>query len=152
MPYWRNMEYLHFCTPSSAPYTVDVAMERHTPILCTRLRKQNYVEECTASAADMASPALYDFRGRISEHPLDRSFAWSLDRKFMWTRRAHRWVLPVLRYPRNMVIYHNPHIGVIFMVILLIFIIQNYPNFFSKYHPEFTIRVIYPFIFNLGEF
>ena len=64
----------------------------------------------------------------------------------------HRRVLPVLRYPRNMVIYHYPLIGVIFMVILLIFIIQNYPNFFSKYYPKFTIQVIYPFIFNLGEF
>ena len=35
----------------------------------------------------------------------------------------HIRVLPVLRYPRNMVIYHYPLIGVIFMVILLIFII-----------------------------
>ena len=64
----------------------------------------------------------------------------------------HRRVSPVLRYRRNMVIYHFPLIGVIFMVILLIFIIQNYPNFFSKYYPKFTIWVIYPFIFNLGEF
>ena len=64
----------------------------------------------------------------------------------------HRRALPVLRYPRNMVIYHYPLIGVIFMVILLISIIQNYPNFFSKYYPKFTIWVIYPFIFNLGEF
>ena len=37
----------------------------------------------------------------------------------------HIRVLPVLCYPRNMVIYHYPLIGVIFMVILLIFIIQN---------------------------
>ena len=29
----------------------------------------------------------------------------------------HRRVLPVLCYPRNMVIYHYPLIGVIFMVI-----------------------------------
>ena len=42
----------------------------------------------------------------------------------------HRWVLPVLRYPSNMVIYHYPLFWVILMVILLIFIIQNYPNFF----------------------
>ena len=64
----------------------------------------------------------------------------------------HRRVLPVLRYPRNIFIYQYPLIGVIFMVILLIFIIQNYPNLFSKYYPKFTIWVIYPFIFNLGEF
>ena len=64
----------------------------------------------------------------------------------------HRRVLPVLRYPRHTVIYHYPLIGVIFMVVLLIFIIQNYPIFFSNYYPKFTIRVIYPFIFNLGEF
>ena len=70
---------------------------------------------------------------------------------FIWGGR-HRRVLPVLRYPRNMVIYHFPLIGVIFMVILLIFIIQNYPNFFSKYYPKSTIRLIYPFIFNLGKF
>ena len=54
--------------------------------------------------------------------------------------------------PRNLVIYHYPLFGVIFMVILFIFIIQNYPSFFSKYYPKFKIRVIYPFIFNLGEF
>ena len=64
----------------------------------------------------------------------------------------HRRVLPVLRYPRNMVIYHYPLFWVIFMVIFLNFIIQNYPNYFSKYYPKFTIWVIYPFIFNLGEF
>ena len=62
------------------------------------------------------------------------------------------WVLPVLRYPRNMVIYHYPLIGVIYMVILHIFIIKNYPNFFSNYYPKYTIRVIHPFIFNLGDF
>ena len=50
-----------------------------------------------------------------------------------------------------MVIYHYPLIWVIFMVILLIFIIQNYPNFFSKYYPKFTIRVIYPFTVMLIE-
>ena len=66
--------------------------------------------------------------------------------------QKHRWVLPVLHYPSILVVYHYPLIGVIFMIILLIFIIQNYPNFFSKYYPKFTIRVIYPFIFNLGEF
>ena len=38
------------------------------------------------------------------------------------------------------------------MVILLIFIIQNDPIFFSNYYPKYTIRVIYPFIFNLGDF
>ena len=43
---------------------------------------------------------------------------------------GHRWVLPVLRYPSNLVIYHYPPFWVILMVILLIFIIQNYPNFF----------------------
>ena len=64
----------------------------------------------------------------------------------------HRWAFPVICYPRNMLIYHYLLIGVIFLVILLICIIQNYPNFFSKYYPKFTIRVIYPFIFNLGDF
>ena len=57
-------------------------------------------------------------------------------------RVEHRWVLPVLRYPKNMFIYHYPLIGVILIVILLIFIIQNYPNLFSKYYPKFTIQVI----------
>ena len=51
-----------------------------------------------------------------------------------------------------MVIYHYPPIGVIYMLILHVFIIKNYPNFFSNYYPKFTIRVIYPFILNLGEF
>ena len=44
-------------------------------------------------------------------------------------RRTHRRVLSVIRYPRNAVIYHYPLFWVILMVILLIFIIQNYPNF-----------------------
>ena len=77
---------------------------------------------------------------------------WDLLKRKTWRSPHHRRVLPVLRYSRNMVIYHYPLIWVIFMVILLIFIIQNYPNFFSKYYPKFTIRVIFPFIFNLGEF
>ena len=34
----------------------------------------------------------------------------------------HRWVLPVLHYPSNLVIYHYPPFWVILMVILLIFI------------------------------
>ena len=42
----------------------------------------------------------------------------------------HRRVLPVLRYPRNVVIYQYPLFWVILLVIFLIFIIQNYPNFF----------------------
>ena len=41
----------------------------------------------------------------------------------------HRWVLPVFHYPSILVIYHYPPFRVIFMVILLIFIIQNYPKF-----------------------
>ena len=36
---------------------------------------------------------------------------------------GHRWVLPVLRYHRNTVVYHYPLVGVIFMVILHVFII-----------------------------
>ena len=64
----------------------------------------------------------------------------------------HRWALPVFHYPRNMVIYHYPPIEVIFMVILYVFIIKNYPNLFSNYYPKYTIWVIYPFILNLGEF
>ena len=51
-----------------------------------------------------------------------------------------------------MVIYHYPPIGVIFMVILHVFIIKNDPNLFSNYYPKYTIWVIYPFILNLGEF
>ena len=65
---------------------------------------------------------------------------------------AHRRVLPVLHYPINMVIYHYPLIGVIYMVILDVFIIENYPNSFSNYYPKYTIRVNYPFILNVGEF
>ena len=42
---------------------------------------------------------------------------------------AHRWELPVLHYPRTMVIYHISLVGVIFMVILDFFIIKNDPNF-----------------------
>ena len=84
-------------------------------------------------------------------------FGWvTITRAWFWsythTHIKHRCVLPVLHYPVNMDIYHYPLIGVIFMVSLLIFIIQNYPNFLSKYYPKFTIRVIYLFIFNLGEF
>ena len=58
---------------------------------------------------------------------------------------GNRWALPVLHYPRNMVIYHYPPVGVIFMVILYVFIIINYPNLFSNYHPKYKIWVIYPF-------
>ena len=41
----------------------------------------------------------------------------------------HIWVLPVFRYPINMVIYHYPLVGVIFIVMFHIFITKNYPNF-----------------------
>ena len=51
-----------------------------------------------------------------------------------------------------MVIYQYPPIRVIFMVILHVFIIKNYPNLFSNYYPKYTIREIYPFILNFGEF
>ena len=64
----------------------------------------------------------------------------------------HRWALPVPPYPINMVIHHCPLIGVIYMVILHIFIIKNYPNFFSNYYPKYAIRVNYPFVLNFGEF
>ena len=50
------------------------------------------------------------------------------------------------------VIYHHPLVGVILMVILHIFIIKNYPIFFSNYYPKYTFWVIYPFLMNLGEF
>ena len=65
---------------------------------------------------------------------------------------GHIWALPVLYYPRNMVIYHYPPIGVIFIVIFHLFIIKNYPNLFSNYYPKYTVWVIYPFLFNLREF
>ena len=42
-----------------------------------------------------------------------------------------RWALLVICYHTNMVIYHYPLVGVIFMVILHVFIINNYPNLFS---------------------
>ena len=51
-----------------------------------------------------------------------------------------------------MVVYHYALIGVICMVIFHVFIIKNYPNLFSNYYPKYTIRVLYPFILNLGEF
>ena len=53
---------------------------------------------------------------------------------------------------RNVVIYHYPPVGVIFMVILHVFIIKNYPNLFSNYYPKYTFWVIYPFLMSLGEF
>ena len=53
---------------------------------------------------------------------------------------------------RNVVIYHDPQVGVIFMVILHVSIIKNYPNLFSNYYPKYTFWVIYPFLMNLGEF
>ena len=68
-----------------------------------------------------------------------------------WTVN-HRWISPVLRYLRNMVIYHYPLIGVVYMIILHVFIIKNGPNLFSNYYPNSTIRLIYPFILNFGEF
>ena len=51
-----------------------------------------------------------------------------------------------------MVIYHYPLIGVIYMVILHVFIIKKYPTLFSDYCPKYKIWVIYPFIYNFGEF
>ena len=65
---------------------------------------------------------------------------------------GHIWALPVLRYPRNMVICYYPLIGVIYMVILHFLIIKNYPSLFSNYYFESTIWVIYPFILNFVEF
>ena len=48
----------------------------------------------------------------------------------IWTPyESHIWALLVLHYPRNMVIYHYPLIGVIYMAILHVFIIKNYPIF-----------------------
>ena len=64
----------------------------------------------------------------------------------------HRWALTVLHYPRNKVICQHPLIGVIYMVILHVFIIKNHPNWFSNYYPKSIIWVIYPFILNFGEF
>ena len=63
----------------------------------------------------------------------------------------HRWEIPILRYPKNMVIYHYPPIEVILMVILYDFIIKYYPNLSSNYYPKYKIWFIYPFILNLGE-
>ena len=68
------------------------------------------------------------------------------------TSYHHRWALPVLHYPTNMVIYHYPPIEVIFMVILHVFIIKYYPYLFSSYYHKFIVWVIYPFILNFGEF
>ena len=53
--------------------------------------------------------------------------------------------LLVLCYHRNMVIYHYPLVGVIFMVILYVFIIKSYPNLLPNYYPKYIFRVIYPF-------
>ena len=53
---------------------------------------------------------------------------------------------------RNVVIYHYPPVGVIFMVILHVSVIKNYPNLFSNYYPKYTFWVIYPLSMNLGEF
>ena len=61
----------------------------------------------------------------------------------------HRRLLPVLHYTRNMVIYHYPLIGVIYMVFLHVFIIKNHPNLFSNYYPKSKIWVIYPLSLNI---
>ena len=47
----------------------------------------------------------------------------------------HILALTVIRYLRNMVIYHYPLVGVIYMVILHVFIIKNHPNFVLKLLP-----------------
>ena len=60
-----------------------------------------------------------------------------------WCPYLHRWVLPVLGYPRNMVIYHYPPIGVIYMVILHVFIIKNDPNCVSRLINWENIRIIF---------
>ena len=69
---------------------------------------------------------------------------WVRDRYNRGTDVEHRWALPSVHYPRNMVIYHYPPIGVIFMVILHVFTTKNYPNFSSNYYPKHTIWVICP--------
>ena len=56
----------------------------------------------------------------------------------------HIWNLSILHYP-IMVIYHYPLAGVILMVILHVFIIKNFSNFFSNYFPKYTYWVIFPF-------
>ena len=53
--------------------------------------------------------------------------------------------LPVIRYNRNMVIYHHPLVGVILMVILHFIIIKDYPNLLPSYYPKSIFWVIYPF-------
>ena len=45
----------------------------------------------------------------------------------------HRWSLPVLRYPINMLIFPYPLFGVIVLVILHVFIIKNSAKVFSNY-------------------
>ena len=62
-----------------------------------------------------------------------------------WPLPKHRWELPVLRYPRNIVIYRYAVFGVIFIVILHVVIIINYPKLFSNYYPKYTFWAIYPF-------
>ena len=91
--------------------------------------------------------------GRIGRHPVKRNSCQQ--NKFppmSATAEIHRWALPVFRYPRNVLIYHYPPIRVIFMVILHVFIIKNYPNLFSNYYHKYTIWVIYPFILSFGSF
>ena len=85
-------------------------------------------------------PIRYPF-GIVPTHPLRTLVSVAND-------SMHRRVLPVLHYPRNMVIYHYPLIGVIYMVILHVFKIKNYPNLFSNYYPKYKIQVISPFILN----
>ena len=105
-----------------------------------------YPEELKGTSVNMAADHLFQIRGKEKAYFLEEYRVKTFHRVV-----AHRWSLPVLCYPRIMVIYHYPLVGVIFMVILHVFIIKNDPNFFQIITLNIHFGQFIPFM-HLGEF
>ena len=88
MIYWRNMESLQSCVPSSFLFTVYGTTEIHSPVFCPRRRWQHYFGETSSASSERSSPASCDFRHRISAWTLVRSCVWLPDWNLTRPRRA----------------------------------------------------------------
>ena len=82
MTYWSNASYLYYWYPSSIPFTVDVAMESHAPVLLPRQRRRISISESPPTAAEKASSEYWLLYRQIYFLPPVRICAWSPEQKF----------------------------------------------------------------------
>ena len=87
MTYWRNTSYLHSWALRSIPFTVDVAIESHTPVFLPWQMRQLSVGESTPTASERASSASWTFQHCISSLPPVKRCAWYLEWNLTWTGR-----------------------------------------------------------------